>query len=70
LNFITVRILVGRLRGLIGTVIRRGDRDHFVVSVRFLGRRVTVDLQDWQVEPAVVRSDRSAIEAIDWGRTE
>jgi transcriptional antiterminator RfaH len=46
----TIRTLVGPLRGLIGTVIRRGGRDRFVASVRFLGRGVTVDLQDWQVE--------------------
>ena len=46
----TIRILAGPLRGLIGTVIRRGGRDRFVASVRFLGRGVTVDLQDWQVE--------------------
>jgi hypothetical protein len=46
----TIRTLVGPLRGLIGTVIRRDGRDRFVASVRFLGRGVTVDLQDWQVE--------------------
>lgn len=46
----TIRILAGPLRGLIGTVIRRGGRDRFVASVRLLGRGVTVDLQDWQVE--------------------
>jgi transcription antitermination factor NusG len=45
-----IRILDGPLRGLIGTVIRRGGRDRFVVSVRLLGRGVTVDLQDWPVE--------------------
>jgi transcription antitermination factor NusG len=46
----TIRILVGPLKGLIGTVIRHGGRERFVASVRFLGRGVTVDLQDWQVE--------------------
>jgi transcriptional antiterminator RfaH len=46
----TIRILAGPLRGLIGTAIRRGGRDRFVAPVRFLGRGVTVDLQDWRVE--------------------
>jgi transcriptional antiterminator RfaH len=46
----TIRILTGPLRGLIGTVIRRGGRDRFVASVRFLRRGVTVDLQDRPVE--------------------
>jgi transcription antitermination factor NusG len=46
----TIRILAGPLRGLIGTVIRRGGRDRFVAAVHLLGRGVTVDLQDWPVE--------------------
>ena len=46
----TIRIRVGSLKGLVGTVVRRGGRDRFVAHVRFLGRGVTVDLQDWQVE--------------------
>jgi transcription antitermination factor NusG len=46
----TIRILAGPLQGLIGTVVRRGGRDRFEANVRFLGRGVTVELQDWQVE--------------------
>ena len=45
-----VRIATGPLTGIIGTVIRRGNRDQFVAVVQFLGRGATVDLQDWQVE--------------------
>lgn len=45
-----VRITTGPLRGMTGTVLRRGQRDQFVAVVRFLGRGATVDLQDWQVE--------------------
>jgi transcription antitermination factor NusG len=44
------RILEGPLRGLVGTVIRRGGRDEFVAAVRFLGRGATILLADWQVE--------------------
>ncbi len=45
-----VRITTGPLSGMVGTVIRRGNRDQFVAVVQFLGRGATVDLQDWQVE--------------------
>lgn len=45
-----VRITSGPLRGLEGTVIRRGKRDQFVAIVKFLGRGAAVDLEDWQVE--------------------
>jgi transcriptional antiterminator RfaH len=45
-----VRITTGPLTGVVGTVIRRGNRDQFVAVVHFLGRGATVDLQDWQVE--------------------
>ena len=45
-----VRILNGPLSGMVGTVVRRGQRDQFVAVVQFLGRGATVDLQDWQVE--------------------
>ena len=48
-----VRITTGPLRGIEGTVIRRGKRDQFAAVVRFLGRGATVDLQDWQVEQIV-----------------
>lgn len=47
-----VRIKTGPLAGIEGTVIRRGKRDQFVAVVQFLGRGATVDLEDWQVEPA------------------
>jgi transcription antitermination factor NusG len=45
-----VRIKSGPLMGVVGTVIRRHQRDHFVAVVQFLGRGATVELQDWQVE--------------------
>jgi transcription antitermination factor NusG len=48
-----VRITTGPLSGMVGTVIRRGNRDQFVAVVQFLGRGATVDLQDWQVERIV-----------------
>ena len=48
-----VRITTGPLTGMVGTVIRRGNRDQFVAVVQFLGRGATVDLEDWQVERIV-----------------
>ena len=45
-----IRIASGPLAGLVGTVIRRGKRDHFVAVVQMLGLGATVDLEDWQVE--------------------
>jgi transcription antitermination factor NusG len=45
-----VRVVNGPLTGLTGKVIKRGNRDHFAATVRFLGRGATVLLQDWQVE--------------------
>jgi transcriptional antiterminator RfaH len=45
-----VRIQTGPLSGIVGTVIRRGNRDQFVAVVHFLGRGAMVDLEDWQVE--------------------
>jgi transcriptional antiterminator RfaH len=47
-----VRILDGPLMGLIGTVTRRGNRNHFVAVVHFLGQGAAVELEGWQVEPA------------------
>jgi transcriptional antiterminator RfaH len=52
----TVRIATGPLTGIVGTVIRRGNRDQFVAVVQFLGRGATVDLQDWQVEQVASES--------------
>ncbi len=46
-----VRIKTGPLAGMIGVVLRRQKGDAFVAIVRFLGRGVAVDLEDWQVEP-------------------
>jgi transcriptional antiterminator RfaH len=45
-----VRILGGPLAGLVGTVIRRDGGERFTAVVRFLGRGVSIELQDWQVE--------------------
>ena len=44
------RITDGPLAGLVGTVVRRGKRDHFVAVVEFLGLGATTVLEDWQVE--------------------
>jgi transcription antitermination factor NusG len=46
----TVRVVTGPLTGVLGKVIKRGNRDHLVAVVQFLGRGATVFLQDWQVE--------------------
>jgi transcription antitermination factor NusG len=45
-----VRIASGPLTGLVGTVVRRGKRDHFIAVVQILGLGATVTLEDWQVE--------------------
>ena len=45
-----VRILSGPLEGIVGTVIRHGNRDQFVAVVNFLNQGAVVDLEDWQVE--------------------
>ncbi len=45
-----VQIVTGPLAGLVGTVVRRGKRDHFFARVDFLGMGATVALEDWQVE--------------------
>jgi transcription antitermination factor NusG len=45
-----VRIASGPLMGLIGTVIRRGERDRFIAVVKTLGVGASVMLEDWQVE--------------------
>ncbi|CAN5841729.1 transcription/translation regulatory transformer protein RfaH [soil metagenome] len=46
-----VRILSGPLVGMEGTIVRWGNRDHFIAVVEFLGRGAKVELQSWQVEP-------------------
>ncbi|WP_145279967.1 transcription termination/antitermination protein NusG [Tautonia plasticadhaerens] len=47
-----VRILSGPLEGLVGIVTQRGNRDHFVVAVHFLGRGAAVELEGWRIELA------------------
>jgi transcription antitermination factor NusG len=47
----TVRITAGPLTGIMGKVVRRGKRDHFVAAVNFLGRGAMVELEQWQLEP-------------------
>jgi transcription antitermination factor NusG len=47
-----IRIVSGPLRGIVGTITRRSGADRFVAIVHFLGRGATIDLRDWQVEPA------------------
>ncbi|CAN5886827.1 transcription termination/antitermination NusG family protein [soil metagenome] len=46
-----VRVINGPLIGLVGTIVRRrGHRDRFVATVRYLGQGATIELADWQVE--------------------
>jgi hypothetical protein len=45
-----VRITSGPFMGMIGTVLRRGAREHFVAAVKTLGVGASVILEDWQVE--------------------
>lgn len=45
-----VEVKSGPLAGLAGTVVRRGNGNHFVAMVQFLSRGASVELQDWQVE--------------------
>jgi transcription antitermination factor NusG len=49
----TVRITSGPLTGMLGTVLRKGNRDQFAIEVRFLGRAAKVDLLNWQIEEVV-----------------
>jgi transcriptional antiterminator RfaH len=46
----TIRIMSGPLKGVVGTVVRRGGHNRFTALVRFLGRGATIELQDWQVQ--------------------
>ncbi len=46
------RVVAGPLAGCEGHVERRKGRRRFVASIRFLGRSVSADLEDWQVERA------------------
>jgi transcription antitermination factor NusG len=55
-----VRIQTGPLSGIVGTVIRRGNRDQFVAVVHFLGKGAMVDLEDWQVEQVHSESHSNA----------
>ncbi len=48
----SVRIMSGPLKGLVGTIVRRSGRERFLAAVRFLGRGVTVEVEDWQLESA------------------
>ena len=45
-----IRIANGPLAGLVGTVIRRGERDRFVAVIHTLGVGASMVLEDWQVE--------------------
>lgn len=58
-----VRIMAGPLKGIIGTVVRRGKRDAFVAHVQFLCRGAMVELQDWQVEVVSTPEPRDAVSA-------
>ncbi len=54
-----VRIVSGPLRGMVGTVVRRDQRDTFIALVHFLGRGASVQLEDWQVERVEERASAS-----------
>jgi transcriptional antiterminator RfaH len=45
------RILNGPLVGLEGIIERRGNSNHFVAVVHFLGRGARIELKSWQIEP-------------------
>jgi transcriptional antiterminator RfaH len=45
-----IRISSGPLQGSVGTIIRRGNSDHFISIVHFLGRGALVEVQGWQIE--------------------
>ena len=46
-----VRLMSGPLEGAVGTVIRRGNRNHFFAVVNMLGRGATVEFEGWDAEP-------------------
>jgi transcriptional antiterminator RfaH len=47
-----IRILKGPLAGIEGVVVRRGQRQRFTAVVTYLRQGASVELDDWQVEPA------------------
>lgn len=46
----TVRIRSGPLAGVVGTVLKRAEKDRLLVAVRFIGEGVSVLLEDYQFE--------------------
>ena len=46
-----IRVLSGPLKGFTGCLVRRDNRDRFLAVVQFLGRGVSAEMEDWQVEP-------------------
>jgi transcription antitermination factor NusG len=48
-----VEIVAGPLKGLKGTILRRGKETRFVIEVRLLQRGVSVALEGWMLRPSV-----------------
>jgi transcriptional antiterminator RfaH len=46
-----VRLIDGALAGLEGTILKRGKRLRFTVEVKFLQQGVSVEVEDWMIEP-------------------
>jgi transcriptional antiterminator RfaH len=48
-----VEITGGPLAGLAGKILRRGKHLKFLVEVQFLQRGVSVEIENWMIQPAV-----------------
>ncbi len=46
-----VEIVAGPLRGLLGTLIRKGSQLRLVVEVQFLRQAVSAEVEPWMIEP-------------------
>jgi transcriptional antiterminator RfaH len=55
-----VRIVAGSFQGLEGTLLRHGNHLRLVVEVAFLRQAVSVEVDEWMVEPAA----RAALQPI------
>lgn len=48
-----VEVVAGALKGLKGTILRRGNETRFVIEVRLLQRGVSVTVEGWMLCPSV-----------------
>ena len=46
-----MRIKTGSLAGVEGTVVQRRGRNRLLVAVNFLQQGVSIDIEDFQLEP-------------------